>query len=134
MKQNKPLTLSKYLRNYLHKVGWDKKDDHCWITGAKAGERGRLEAHHDGWSFGFIVANSLDTLNLPYHKYKDEYTPEELKQIKEEVIKEHELHATNITLCAEIHLLLHQTYKNPTHEQLVEFKKNYIKNNNLEVA
>ena len=129
MKHEKPLTLKKYLRKALYWARWDRKDDRCWITGAKAGERGRLEAHHDGWSFAFILAHSLEELNLPYHLYITDYTEDELAAIKEEVLKEHWEHAVNITLCEEIHLLLHQTYgNNVTHEQLVSFKERYINN------
>lgn len=129
MKYNKPLTLKKYLRKALYWAKWDRKADRCWITGARAGERGRLEAHHDGWSFAFIMAHSLEELELPYHLYITDYTNEELAAIKEEVLKEHWEHAVNITLCEEIHHLLHDTYgKDVTHEQLVSFKENYINN------
>ena len=135
MEHKTPLPLNKYLRKALYWAKWDRKDTTCWITGAKAGERGRLEGHHDGWSFAFIVAHSLEVLDLPYHKYITDYTKEELAQIKKEVLKEHELHAVNITLCEEIHLLLHQTYgEHVTHEQLMEFKDNYNKNNKGAVA
>ena len=135
MKYDKPLTLKKYLRKALYWAKWDRKADRCWITGARAGERGRLEAHHSGWSFAFIMAHSLEELELPYHLYITEYTEDELAAIKKEVLKEHKLHAVNITLCEEIHLLLHQTYgDHVTHEQLVEFKKQYNKNNKGVVA
>ena len=122
-------TLNKWLRKAVHNSGWDKKDTKCFISG----RTDDLEAHHSKASFAFIVANSLTELNLPYHKYIDEYNTEELSQIKAEVLKEHREKAVNITLNKEVHKELHRIYgKAPTHEQLLEFKKNYIKSNNKE--
>ena len=127
--KQKRFTLNKYLRNAVHRSGWDKKDTKCFISG----RTDNLEAHHSKASFAFIVANSLTELNLPYHKYIDEYNTEELSQIKAEVLKEHREKAVNITLNKEVHKELHRIYgKAPTHEQLLEFKKNYIKANNKE--
>lgn len=122
-------TLNKWLRKAVHRSGWDKKDTKCFISG----RTDNLEAHHSKASFAFIVANSLHELDLPYHKYVDEYSSEELGQIKAEVLKEHREKAVNITLNKEVHKELHRIYgKAPTHEQLLEFKENYIKSNNKE--
>ena len=128
-KTPKRFTLNKYLRNAVHKSGWDKKDTKCFISG----RTNNLEAHHSKASFAFIVANSLNELDIPYHKFIDEYSSEELDQIKTEVLKEHREKAVNITLNKEVHTELHKIYgKAPTHEQLLEFKENYIKSNNKE--
>ena len=125
----KQKTLNKYLRKAVHNSGWDRKDTKCFISG----RTDDLEAHHSKASFAFIVANSLHELDLPYHKYVDEYSSEELGQIKAEVLKEHREKAVNITLNKEVHKELHRKYeKMPTHEQLLEFKENYIKANNKE--
>lgn len=122
-------TLNKWLRKAVHQSGWDKKDTKCFISG----RTNDLEAHHSKASFAFIVANSLTELNLPYHKYIDEYNTKELAQIRAEVLKEHKKKAVNITLNEEVHKELHRIYgKAPTHEELLEFKKNYIKSNNKE--
>ena len=122
-------TLNKWLRKAVHNSGWDRKDTKCFISG----RTDNLEAHHSKASFAFIVANSLNELDLPYHKYIDEYNTEELSQIKAEVLKEHREKAVNITLNREVHKELHKIYgKAPTHEQLLEFKENYIKENNKE--
>lgn len=125
----KQKTLNKWLRKAVHNSGWDKKDTKCFISG----RTDDLEAHHSKASFAFIVANSLTELDLPYHKYIDEYDTKELSQIKAEVLKEHKEKAVNITLNKEVHKELHRIYgKAPTHEQLLEFKENYIKENNKE--
>ena len=125
----KQKTLNKYLRKAVHNSGWDRKDTKCFISG----RTDDLEAHHSKASFAFIVANSLHELDLPYHKYVDEYSSEELGQIKAEVLKEHREKAVNITLNKEVHKELHKIYgKMPTHDQLLEFKENYIKANNKE--
>ena len=87
-------TLNKWLRKAVHNSGWDRKDTKCFISG----KTNDLEAHHSKASFAFIVANSLNELNLPYHKYIDEYDTEELSQIKAEVLKEHREKAVNITI------------------------------------
>ena len=122
-------TLNKWLRKAVHRSGWDKKDTKCFISG----RTDNLEAHHSKASFAFIVANSLNELDLPYHKFIDEYDVKELAQIKAEVLKEHKEKAVNITLNKEVHKELHRIYgKAPTHEELLEFKKNYIKSNNKE--
>lgn len=126
---NKRQTLNKWLRKAVHKSGWDKKDTKCFISG----KTNDLEAHHSKASFAFIVANSLTELNLPYHKFIDEYDVKELAQIRAEVLKEHKEKAVNITLNEEVHKELHKIYgKAPTHEELLEFKKNYIKSKNKE--
>lgn len=122
-------TLNKWLRKAVHNSGWDKKDTKCFISG----RTDNLEAHHSKASFAFIVANSLNELDLPYHKFIDEYDVKELAQIRAEVLKEHKEKAVNITLNKEVHKELHRIYgKAPTHEQLLEFKENYIKSNNKE--
>ena len=122
-------TLNKWLRKAVHQSGWDKNDTKCFISG----RTDNVEAHHSKASFAFIVANSLHELDLPYHKYVDEYSSEELSQIKAEVLKEHREKAVNITLNREVHKELHRIYgKMPTHDQLLEFKENYIKANNKE--
>ena len=126
---NKRQTLNKWLRKAVHQSGWDKKDTKCFISG----KTNDLEAHHSKASFAFIVANSLNELDLPYHKFIDEYDVKELAQIRAEVLKEHKEKAVNITLNKEVHKELHKIYgKAPTHEQLLEFKENYIKENNKE--
>ena len=117
-------TLRQYLRGVLKHKKWNKKYKHCWITG----RTDNLEAHHDGWSFSFIIASSLQELNLPCHKYVDQYTKEEMAQISKEFLRQHKLYARKITLCREVHVLLHQTYGSQvSHKQLVEFKENYNK-------
>ena len=66
-------TLNKWLRKAVHQSGWDKKDTKCFISG----RTDNLEAHHSKASFAFIVANSLNELDLPYHKFIDEYDTKE---------------------------------------------------------
>ena len=117
-------TLRHHLRCRLRREGWDKRGNRCWITG----RTDNLEGHHDGWSFSFIVAMSLQNLNLPYYKYRDQYTKEETMLISDEVVRLHKLYANKITLCREVHVLLHETYGDQvSHKQLMEFKRNYKK-------
>ena len=117
-------TLRHYLRKKVGNASWAKKDSNCWITG----RTDNLEAHHDGWSLSFIVANSLQELDLPCYKYRDQYTKEELAQIRIEFLRQHELYARKVILCHEVHTELHQTYGSQvSHKQLVEFKENYNK-------
>jgi recombinational DNA repair protein (RecF pathway) len=116
-----PETIERYLRRELMRSGWTKKDSQCYISG----RTDNLETHHSGKSFKIIVSESLKKLKIEYKPYMRQYDIVDLARLKNEVINAHKS-AEAITLNADMHEQLHETYgNNVTREQLEAFKAQY---------
>ena len=119
-----PETIEKYIRRELMRSGWTKKDSQCYISG----RTDSLETHHSGKSFKIIMNESLKKLKIEYKPYMRQYDIVDLARLKNEVISAHK-NAEPITLNADIHEQLHDTYgNNITREQLEAFKAQYQAN------
>lgn len=87
------------------KDSMEKSNYECPITGLKSG----WDIHHL-YSFGKIISETLDNLNLSIYKTIEEYTPEEQKKIADEFIRLHSTYPLGICLDKEIHKLFHSIY------------------------
>ena len=114
-----------YFRRELERSGWSQhKDSCCYISG----RRYRLQLHHSGKSFGDIVREAHNKLNIKYNPYMQNYDIVDLARLKIEVLKQHEKYVQAITLNEDIHKELHRIYgKNVSPAQLEEFKAEYNK-------
>lgn len=93
----------------------------CYVTGSTD----LLEVHHSGLSFNQIFRQAHKNLNIQYHKYIFEYTYDESKALKQEIIKLHDM-VDPVVLTHDIHLSIHQTYgEQVTREQIDLYKENY---------
>ena len=114
-----------YFRRELERSGWSQyKDKCCYISG----RRYCLQLHHSGKSFGDIVREAHNKLNIKYNPYMQNYDIVDLARLKIEVLKQHEKYVQAITLNEDIHKELHRIYgKNVSPAQLEEFKAEYNK-------
>ena len=94
---------------------------YCYVTGSTD----LLEVHHSGMSFSQIFKMAHKNLNLEYHKYIFEYSDEDARRLKAEIIKLHDS-VDAIVLNHSIHLELHTIYGTEvTRQQIDLYKKNY---------
>ena len=114
-----------YFRRELERAGWNQhKDSCCYISG----RRYCLQSHHSGKSFGDIVREAHNKLNIKYNPYMQNYDIVDLARLKIEVLKQHEKYVQAITLNEDVHKELHRIYgKNVSSAQLEEFKAEYNK-------
>ena len=97
------------------------KTPYCYVTGSAD----LLEVHHSGMSFSQIFRQAHKNLDLEYHKYIFEYSDEDAKALKAEILRLHE-GCEAVVLTHDIHLSLHQMYgSDVSMEQIEEFKKNF---------
>ena len=121
--------LKKHLRFQLkdwRESSLKKANYTCFVTGKKSGGKHcfPLDVHHLDKSFDSIVHQALDTLGLAFHKLTTDYTPEELEQIVQEVIRLHQ-DTPFLVLSRDAHENIHRIYgKNPTMEQIREYRRN----------
>ena len=130
MKRNKQVKITAmktddYFRRELERAGWNQhKDSCCYISG----RRYCLQSHHSGKSFGDIVREAHNKLNIKYNPYMQNYDIVDLARLKVEVLKQHEKYVQAITLNEDVHKELHRIYgKNVSSAQLEEFKAEYNK-------
>ena len=96
------------------------KTPYCYVTGSTD----LLEVHHT-ISFSQIFRQAHKNLDLEFHKYIFEYSEEDAKALKQEIIRLHD-EVEAVVLTHNIHLELHQMYGTDVNmEQIEEFKKNF---------
>ncbi len=94
---------------------------YCYVTGSTD----LLEVHHSGLSFSQIFKMAHNNLDLEFHKYIFEYSEDESKALKSEIIRLHD-EVEAVVLTHDIHLELHQIHGTDVNmEQIEEFKKNF---------
>lgn len=97
------------------------KTPYCYVSG----EVEQLEVHHCGMPFNQIFRQAHKNLNLEYHKYIFEYSYEDAKALKAEIIRLHEC-CEAVVLTHDIHVELHQMHGSEVNmEQIEQFKKNF---------
>lgn len=99
----------------------------CFVTGKKSSGKHcfPIDVHHLDITFDMILHEALDTLGLALHKLTTDYTPEELEQVLQEVIRLHQ-DTPYLVLSRDAHENIHRLYgSNPTMEQIREYKRNY---------
>lgn len=84
----------------------------------------RLEVHHYK-NFIELVREMLEITKLPTYETMDEYTQEELIEIRKVILEIHYKYGLGVPICKTEHTLFHKTYgyKNNTIEQYNEFKQ-----------
>lgn len=75
----------------------------------KCGSTHNLDIHHDDMYFFEMVDKTLEDLNLPYHKEKDEYSESEIEKISIYILGLHMKSKYKI-LCEECHTQIHKKY------------------------
>lgn len=94
---------------------------YCHVTGSTE----LLEVHHAGHSFSQIFRQAHKNLDLEFHKYIFEYTDEDVKALRSEIIRLHN-EVVAVVLNHDIHLSLHQIYGLEVNmDQIEEFKNNF---------
>ena len=116
--------VNSYLRNNLNE--WKSKcikncNYKCILTGL------RFHAVHHITGFNTIFAKSLVDTGVKYDKLINGYSEEDLKTLKNDVIKKHE-HLGGVTLSEEIHKLFHSEFGlgNNNSDQINKFIKKYF--------
>ena len=111
---------TKYMRKVIKKWRDEQiaKTPCCYVSGKVE----QLEVHHTT-SFNQIFRQAHKNLNLQYHKYIFEYSYEEFKVLKAEILRLHE-GCEAVVLTHDIHLELHQMYgSDVSMEQIEEYKQ-----------
>lgn len=97
------MTLEQFLRGKLSTLFVPLiKKDKCEICNSKD----RLHLHHMK-PFAVMLEETLDELDLRYHKDKDNYTDIEIKNITNNILGKH-LDSYYLTLCKDCHSHLHK--------------------------
>ena len=111
--------MRKALRQWRNSI--IESNPQCYVSGIQD----QLEVHHSGLSFNQIFRQAHKNLNIQYHKYIFEYTYDESKALKAEIIRLHDM-VDPVVLTHNIHLSIHQTYgEQVTREQIDLYKENY---------
>ena len=121
--KNTHTNTKKYERCEL--IPWKKKikkaQQCCYVSGLKT----NLEVHHLNKPFSEIFKEAHENLNLEYHEQTEDYKPEDLEALTNEVLRLHE-EVTALVLESKIHSNLHKQYGlNFTMNQVEEFKLHY---------
>jgi hypothetical protein len=99
----------------------------CWVSG-ESNSCGKLTVHHHP-RLPIIIERTLLALGLPHKRFRDEYTSDEMRQIRLQFEKEI-WSAIGIPLKMQIHKDMHKRCgTHPTLEQLVEYKRTNFKRN-----
>ena len=101
-----------------------KANNICEITGRKGKHTLKLTVHHASESFLSISKRAHKQLGIRYHKFINEYNPEDLTALVS-IIKEEHKHVIGAVMTEDMHSILHQKFTNPTYEDYKQFKKNY---------
>ncbi len=101
-----------------------KANNMCEITGHKGKHTLRLTVHHATESFCSISKRAHKQLGIRYHKFINEYKPEDLEALVL-IIKEEHKHVIGVVMTEDMHAILHKKFNNPTYEDFKQFKKNY---------
>ena len=121
---NKYKTTQRVMRKALRQWRNDQIQLHpyCHVTGSTE----LLEVHHAGHSFSQIFRQAHKNLDLDFHKYIFEYNDDDVKALKEEIIRLHDM-VDPIVLTHDIHCELHKIYGLEVSRQQIEQFKNNIK-------
>jgi hypothetical protein len=89
--------------------------------------KGKFNAVHHLYPFHKIVYETLISLNLPLHKYVNEYSNDELVEIIKICLEMHYNHGLGVCLDQKYHSFFHQIYgySNTTEEDFNDFKQKF---------
>ena len=101
-----------------------KANNMCEISGHKGKRTLKLTVHHASESFYSISKRAHKQLGIRYHKFINEYKPEDLSALVS-IIKEAHKDVVGVVITEDLHEILHKKFTDPTYEQYKQFKKNY---------
>ena len=101
-----------------------KANNMCEITGHRGKPTLKLTVHHASESFLSISKRAHKQLGIRYHKFTNEYKPEDLQALVS-IIKEEHKDVVGAVMTENMHAMLHKKFTNPTYDDYKQFKKNY---------
>ena len=101
-----------------------KANNMCEISGHKGKRTLKLTVHHASESFYSISKRAHKQLGIRYHKFINEYKPEDLSALVS-IIKEAHKDVVGVVMTENMHAMLHQKFNNPTYDDYKQFKKEY---------
>lgn len=113
-----------YLRNHI--IDWKKESmKHCNYKCVITGDK--FDNIHHLYGFDKILEETLNILDIDREKTIQDYSDEELFNLKNTCIELHKKYPLGVCLRTDVHDLFHQKYGkgNNTPEQFEEFKLNY---------
>lgn len=111
--------MRKALRQWRNSI--IESNPQCYVTNSTQD----LTVHHAGQSFSEVFRQAHKNLGIQYNKYIFEYSEEDARRLKAEIIKLHES-VDAIVLNHSIHCELHTIYGTEvTRQQIDLYKKNY---------
>lgn len=116
--------ISSYLRDYIKE--WKDEsikssNEKCVLTGTTFND-----IHHL-YGFSLILAEVLQENKIEIKSFVSDYTEEELKLLRKQILKKHFEYPLGVCLCEDLHLIYHKIYGygGNTPKQFEEFKNNY---------